>query len=491
MKQWGLLCAAALLFAGQTISAGGAPKIEPKHAPKETSSIVGDWQGTLAVGGGISLHLVVHFVKQTGGELAGSLDSLDQNARGIPFSLVRQTGPKVHAVSALIHATFDGALAASGKTMAGTWSQGTPLPLTLTRMKASEVAAEAPPSHLQDPKPPYPYTVQNVTFPGGAAGVTLAGTLTVPLGTGPFPAAVLIAGSGPNDRDETILGHKPFWILADSLTRRGLAVLRYDKRGIGQSKGSYATATSQDFAADAQAAAAWLRITPSVDARKVGLIGHSEGALIAPLVAVQDPSTAFIILLAGTGVPGDRILSEQSALIGKALGMPAADITRNQAAQNELFAVVKAEPDPAVARTKSAALLRRMLAGMPLDKRKAVGPPEAFIQTQLSALVSPWMHYFLTYDPAPTLKQVRCPVLALDGSLDLQVPPEENLAAISAALKAGGNMDVTTQELPGLNHLFQTAKTGSPTEYAQIDETLAPIVSTMVGDWILAHTTGK
>jgi fermentation-respiration switch protein FrsA (DUF1100 family) len=491
MKQWGLLCAAALLFAGQTIPAGAAAKIGPKPAPKKTSSIVGDWKGTLAVGGGISLHLVVHFVKQTGGGLTGSLDSLDQNARGIPFSLVRQTGPKVHAESALIHATFDGALAASGKTVTGTWSQGTPLPLILTRITAAQAAMLGPPQRPQNPKPPYPYTVQNVTFPGGASGVILGGTLTVPPGTGPFPAAVLIAGSGPNDRDETILGHKPFWILADSLTRRSLAVLRYDKRGIGQSKGSYATATSQDFAADAQAAAAWLRTAPSVDARKVGLIGHSEGGLIAPLVAVQDPSTAFIVLLAGTGVPGDRILSEQSALIGNAMGMPAADITRNQAAQNELFGLFKEEKDPAVARTKAAASLRWMLAAMPLDKRKAVGAPEAFIQTQLSALASPWMRYFITYDPAPTLKQVRCPVLALDGSLDLQVPPEENLAAISAALKAGGNTDVTTQELPGLNHLFQTAKTGSPSEYAQIDETLAPVVSTTIGDWILAHTSGK
>ena len=485
-KHWGIVFGTGLLIAGQTIQA----EATPKPAPKKTSSIVGDWKGTLSVGGGISLHLVVHFVKPKSGGLTGSLDSLDQNARGIPFSLVRQTGPKVHAESALIHATFDGALAASSKTMAGTWSQGTQLPLTLTRITAAQAAMLGPTPRPQDPKPPYSYSVKNVTFPGGASGVVLAGTLTVPPGPGPFPAAVLIAGSGPNDRDETILGHKPFWILADSLTKRGLAVLRYDKRGVGQSQGSYAEATSQDFAADAQAAAVWLKTVPQIDTKKVGLIGHSEGGLIAPMVAVKDPSTAFIVLLAGTGVPGSQILIEQSALISKAMGKGESDIARNQAAQKEIFVLVQAEPNPTIARPKVAALLRRMLAAMPPAERKEIGPSEAFIQAQSAVVVSPWMRFFLTYDPALTLKQVRCPVLALDGSLDLQVPPEENLTAISAALKAGGNTNVTTKELVHLNHLFQTAQTGSPTEYSQIEETMAPIVLTTVGDWILTHTSG-
>ncbi|MDQ2799615.1 MAG: alpha/beta fold hydrolase [Armatimonadota bacterium] len=494
MNTHAMIWGAALLIAGSALAAAPGQHQKPaakKPAPvKAAMSAVGDWGGTLHVNG-TDLRLVLHFVRKTGGGLTGRLDSLDQNARGIPFSIVRQSGRKVHVEAAVIHGTYDGTLTASGKTMAGTWTQGVPLPLTLTRLTAASAAIFGKDNRPQEPKPPFPYTVKTVTFPGGAAGVTLAGTLTQPPGDGPFPAAVLIAGSGPNDRDETILGHKPFWVLADSLTRRGIAVLRYDKRGIGQSTGLYAEATSQNFAQDAQAAADYLKMLPQIAPRKIGLIGHSEGGLIAPMVAAKSPDIAYIVLLAGTGVPGEQILLEQSALISKVMGIGEAKIAKNQALRKEMFDLIAQEPDLAVARTKVSALLHQAVATMTADEKKQIGNPEAFIQVQMQFAASPWMHFFLTYDPAPTLKQVRCPVLALDGSLDLQVPPAENLAAIAAALKAGGNTDVTTQELPGLNHLFQTAKTGSPSEYAHIEETIAPVVLTTVGDWIMARTAGK
>ncbi len=485
----GLALAALSLLAAPTMAQSKARRGEKAKA---AAGVAGDWSGALDVGG-IQLRLVAHFVKKPGG-LVGTVDSLDQGANGIPFSLVRQTGAQVHAEAAGIKAVYDGTLDASGKTLTGKWSQGVPLPLTLTRMTAAMKAALGRNDRPQEPKPPYPYTAEDVSFPGGAAGVTLAGTLTLPPASpstganGPFPAAVLISGSGPNDRDETLLRHKLFLVLADSLARRGIAVLRYDKRGIGKSTGSYAQATSADFADDAGAAFAYLKTQPRINAHKIGLIGHSEGGLIAPMVAAKSSDVAFLVLLAGTGVSGERILAEQAALISHAEGASDADVAKSQVVEKKLLAIAARETDPAAARTQIQALMRQALATMTPAQKKAMGDPALIIQAQSAALASPWFRFFLTYDPVPTLKQVRCPVLALDGSLDLQVPPAENLAAIGAALKAGGNGDVTTTELPGLNHLFQTAHTGSPSEYGRIEETLAPVLLTTVGDWIAART---
>ena len=462
---------------------------KPAKAPAKaeaTPSAVGDWSGTLNAGG-TQLRLVFHFTPKSGGGLAGTLDSLDQDTNGLFFSLVRQTGAKVRAEALALNAVYEGTLDPAGKTITGHWAQLTLFPLTLTRITAPPRTALLQNDKPQEPKPPFPYTSTDVSFPGGAAGVVLAGTLTLPppsAGPGPFPAAVLIAGSGPNDRDETILRHKLFLVLADSLTRRGIAVLRYDKRGIGKSTGSYALATSADFAEDARAAFAYLQAQPRVNPAKIGLIGHSEGGLIAPMVAAKSRDVAFLVLLAGTGFSGERIIAEQAALIGKAEGASDADVAKSQVTEKAVLAVAVHEPNADAARIKIEALMRQAFAAATPAQKKAAGDPTLLIRAQSAALVSPWFRYFLAYDPAPTLQQVHCPVLALDGSLDLQVPPAENLAAIGAALKAGGNTDVTTTELPGLNHLFQTAHTGSPSEYGKIEETLSPTLLKVVGDWV-------
>ena len=482
---------AALVMAALSawpLTAQAKPAKAPAKA-KATPSAVGDWSGTLNAGG-TQFRLVFHFTPKPGGGLAGTLDSLDQDTNGLFFSLVRQTGAKVRAEALALNAVYEGTLDPAGKTITGHWVQFTLFPLTLTRITAAPRTALLQNDRPQEPKPPFPYTSTDVSFPGGAAGAVLAGTLTLPppsAGPGPFPAAVLIAGSGPNDRDETILRHKLFLVLADDLTRRGVAVLRYDKRGVGKSTGSYALATSRDFAEDAQAAFAYLKTQPHINAAKVGLIGHSEGGLIAPMVAAKSPTVAFLVLLAGPGYPGERIIAEQAALIGKAEGASDADVALSQVLEKKLLAVAATEADPLAARTQIAALLAQSLAALTPAQKKKIGNTGPLLQAQSAALVSPWFHYFLTYDPAPTLRQVHCPVLALDGSLDLQVPPAENLAAIGAALKAGGNADVTTTELPGLNHLFQTAKTGSPSEYGTIEETVAPALLKTVGDWVGAH----
>ncbi len=469
------LLGALLIFSGSAY-AQGTP------AP-----LTGNWTGSLNVSG-TTLHLVCHFTPKPDGALSGTFDSLDQGATGLPFSAVRVTGRTVHLEAASLGASFNGSLDAAGKTLMGHWMQGGgSLPLTLTR--TDHVASLDRP---QEPHPPFPYTSTDMTFPGGASGVTLAGTLTTPLGAGPFPAVVLIAGTGRNDRDETVFGHKPFLLLADTLTRRGIAVLRYDKRGAGKSTGSYALATTADFAADADAAVNFLKTQAAISPKHIGLIGHSEGGMIAPLVASEHPADiAFAVLLAGPGMNGEKIILAQSALIARAEGATPAEIAQSAALNTQIFAVVKAEPDPAVAEAKLQKVVLHAIAALTPAEKAQIGDPAVYAKKLGRESDSPWFRSFIVYDPLPALQKTRCPVLALAGSKDVQVPPTEDLALISQALKAGGNTQITIKELPHLNHLFQTCRTGSPSEYAKITETMAPSALAIIEDWVVGQTTAK
>lgn len=453
------------------------------HAQAQPAPLPGLWTGSLNVSG-TTLHLVCHFTPAPDGALSGTFDSLDQGTIGLSFSTVTVTGQKVHLEASSIGASFDGTLDAAGKTLTGHWMQGGgSLPLTLTRTD-HVVALDRP----QEPHPPFPYTSTDVTFPGGASGVMLAGTLTTPPGAGPFPAVVLIAGSGRVDRDETGFGHKIFLLLTDTLTRRGIAVLRYDKRGVEKSTGSYALATTKNFAADADAAVNFLKTQTVIDPKRTGLLGHSEGGVIAPLVASEHPADiAFVVLLAGPGMNGEKILLAQQVLTGKAEGASDADIQQNAVASKKVFDLDAHEP-PAVVQ---AIAQKMILAALTPKEKKEVGDPVQYAQKQIRPLLSPWFRYFLTYEPKLALQKTRCPVLALDGSKDVQVPPAEDLALIGEALLRGGNVNVTIQELPNLNHLFQTCRTGSPSEYAKITETMAPSVLAIIGDWVVGQTAAK
>ena len=456
-------------------------------AQVKIAPLSGNWTGALTVSG-TTLHLVCHFSPAPDGTLSGTFDSIDQGAIGLSFSTVRVTGQTVHLEAARLGASFDGTLDAAAKTVTGHWMQGgSILPLTLTR--SDHVAGLDRP---QEPHPPFPYTSTDVTFPGGAPGVTLAGTLTAPQGAGPFPAVVLIAGSGPNSRNETIFGHKPFLLLADTLTRRGVAVLRYDKRGVGKSTGSYALATSADFAADASAAVSFLKTQAAINAKRIGLIGHSEGGLIAPLVASQHPADiAFVVLLAAPGMNGEKILLAQAALTGKAEGATPVQMAQTRALNLAIFAVVKHEANPVAAQAKvQAAVLKAVASLSPADKAQ-LGNPAAYAKTVGQQSASPWFRAFIVYDPLPALQKTRCPVLALDGSKDVQVPPAEDLTRIGQALLLSGNTDVTIKELPNLNHLLQTCRTGSPSEYATITETIAPSALMIIRDWVAGQVGVK
>ena len=446
------------------------------HVPIDTSPtavlyypLAGTWLGSLDTGA-IKLRIVFKIAGDSG-NFSAQMQSPDQSPTWIPATSVTQSGAALTISVNNLGISYEGKIAEDLGSIDGAFTQmGSPLPLMLKRIK-DESALDRP--RPQNPVKPYPYREEDVTYTNKAAGNTLAATLTIPTGKGPFPAVLLIAGSGPHDRDESLMGHKPFLVLSDYLTRKGIAVLRTDKRGIGKSTGDYADATTADFAADAEAGVAYLKTRSEVDSHKVGIVGHSEGGSIAPMVAAKNPGVAFIVMMAGTGVPGDQIIVEQSRLIAEAGGESKEKASEDAEKERETLLLVETEKDPANLDT---------LLGV---KLAAEGVPDAQIAAQTKALTSRWVRFFLTYDPATALRKVACPVLVLNGSLDLQVPPGQNLPAIRKALEEAGNKHFEVDELPGLNHLFQTAKTGSPSEYAEIEETMSPTAMGKIATWIL------
>jgi pimeloyl-ACP methyl ester carboxylesterase len=430
-------------------------------------SLEGVWFGTLSVSEAMKLRVAFHISKTPTGFTA-TLDSLDQGAKGIPVSSVTREGDNVTISVQVIGGGFKGTLDNKAGTIVGTWSQGgSQLPLTLKRVEASALEAKRP----QNPTKPYPYKEEEVTFENkSAGGIKLAGTLTEPEGKGPFTAVVLITGSGPQNRDEELFGHKPFLVLSDWLTRKGIAVLRVDDRGIGKSQGVFAAATTADFATDVEAAIAYLKTRPEV--KRVGLVGHSEGGTIGSMVAARNADVAFLVMMAGSGVPGDAIIPAQAKAIALRSGMAPEKAEEVAKKESAVIALVETEKDTAVLQQK-------------LHDRMAKSMPEPRIKAEIATLTSPWYRYFLTYDPATALRKVKCPVLALNGSLDVQILPSQNLPAIRQALQAAGNKHFEIVELPGLNHIFQNAKTGNVSEYGQIEETISPVALQKISDWIL------
>jgi len=433
----------------------------------DAPQIAGDWQGTITLNG-IDQHLAVHLQTADNG-WKGAMDAVDSGVNGIPLQTIAFDGAGLTFQVPTIGGSYEGAFDAKTGVISGTWSQsGFKLPLDLHRMTAA-----ARPNRPQEPKPPFPYAAENVAYDNPQApGVKLAGTLTKPKGAGPFPAVLLITGSGPQNRDEEVMGHKPFLVLADYLTRRGIAVLRVDDRGTAESTGNFKTATTQDFATDTMAGVRYLLGRPEVDKKHIGLIGHSEGGAIAPMVAVKMPEIAFIVLLAGPGVPGAQVIEDQVYQINLLAGISPEIAAQNRAFEHKILNLVMSDPDP---EKKILALAE----GDPALQEK--------IKVQIPSMRSPWYLYFLAYDPRPTLERVKCPVLALNGSKDSQVSPELNLPAIEAALKKGGNRDATVQIVPGVNHLFQNAKTGAVSEYREIEETMSPKVLETTAAWIAKH----
>ncbi|HET8573192.1 MAG TPA: alpha/beta hydrolase [Edaphocola sp.] len=435
-------------------------------------SITGDWQGVLNVAG-TELPLVFH-IKDSDNILDATMDSPDQNVMNIPVSAITFDDPKLHLEAGNGAIVYEGVL--TGDSITGTFRQnGMTLPLNLHKGGIKKNIPVRP----QEPKPPFPYKSEDLSFMNKKAGITLSGTLTIPDEGSHFPAVILISGSGPQDRDETLFGHRPFWVIADYLSRNGIAVLRFDDRGTAKSGGNFTTATTADFATDVAAAVEYLKRRKEINAGKIGLAGHSEGGIIAPMVAASNKNIAFIILLAAPGVDGAALLVMQNDALGKAEGLSPEQLAMAKATNEALYKIAINTGNDSLAQR----LIREKLsAAMPADVPEARRQQAAEAQAQ--ALTGPWMRYFLANDPAKYLKEVHCPVLALDGTKDLQVPAEKNIEAIKAALGAAGNKRVTTRIFPGLNHLFQEAGTGLPNEYGKIEETFSPQALQFMANWI-------
>ena len=449
--------------------ASGAGARKPADA---IAAAEGTWQGALE-GHGMRLRLQLHVSHADQNQLLAALDSPDQGVSGLPATKVRQKDAAFHFEIPEVSGVYEGTLNSAKTVISGSWTQNE-VTQKLEFKRADRLLELLRP---QTPARPSPYREEELAFPNDKASVSLAGTLTTPNGPGPFPVAVLLSGTGPHDRDETLLGHHPFLILADHLTRKGIAVLRYDNRGIGKSTGDYANATTEDFANDCEAALAYLKTRKGIDPKRIGLIGHSEGGMIAPIVAVRSKDVAWVVLLAGHGLKGEDLLLLQSESILKTAGANEGQIASTLDFNKQTYALVRQEQNRAALELKLNELVQA-------SNKSASLPPSA-LQAQVGLLASPWFRYFLDYDPAPALQKTLCPVLALNGEKDLQVPPKENLARIQKALEDGGNRDFQTSELPGLNHLFQHAPTGSPTEYGAIMETMAPEALDAVSDWVL------
>lgn len=442
-------------------------------------TISGDWNGLLEVPGA-RLRLVFHIEEKNGTFLA-TMDSPDQRAFGISASAVTFSPPLLRIQIAALLLEFSGVLDDKGEEIEGTFKQGgASFPLKLQRRP---LEAPVAPRRPQEPQIPLPYHTEEVIFENQEAGVILAGTLSLPRKEGRFPVAILVSGSGPQNRDEELLGHKPFLVLSDFLVRQGFGVLRYDDRGVGKSTGDFASATSADFASDAYSAIAFLKTRKEALPDRIGLIGHSEGGMIAPMVAVKaGKELSFIVSLAGTGVLGEALLLRQQELMGKSSGMSETALQKNGSFNQKAYQLVKANaPRDSLEKALYGEFIDLLPPGFPKEQQEA-----AFSQT-MAPLYTPWFRFFIAFDPASVWEKVKCPVLALNGGKDLQVDPVQNLPAIEAALKKAKNKDVTVRIFPELNHLFQHAESGSVAEYEKIEETFAPEVMQAIAEWLRAR----
>lgn len=448
-------------------------------------NVDGNWLATLTVSD-VKLRLILKVEKSANG-YAAKFDSPDQGAVDLPIDSIVLDGRKLTFSAAKFGISYEGMLNEAGDEISGTFKQGP----GSTPMVFKRIAALPTLNRPQEPKKPYPYDEQEVSYRNEKDNVKIAGTLTLPRSAGPHPVVLLITGSGSQDRNETIAGHHPFLVLADYLTRNGIAVLRVDDRGIGGTDTGSLSATSENFAEDVLAGVSFLKQRKEIDPKMIGLIGHSEGGMIAPMVAARSKDVAFIVLLAGLGETGEDVIYTQTELIHKAQGTPPETLTHIVSLSRRINAVVKSETDGKRIEQRINEEIAAYAGTLSEPDKQLFDPAAAAIKTFMPMYKTAWYRYFIMFDPRPVLKNVRVPVLALNGEHDLQVAWKENLDLIAASLKAGGNGDVTTKAFPKLNHLFQTSPTGLLSEYNQIEETMSPDVLKTVSDWILTKTSRK
>ena len=428
------------------------------------AQVEGYWQGKMNLG---ATELEVGFdIQAVENGYSATLDIPAQGAMGLPVDETVFQDNRLQMTLSALGASYSGIL--KGSSIEGEFEQrGMKFPLNLE--KSEKETQQARP---QDPKPPFNYRVEEVSFVNEKEGNTLTGTLTVPAGDGPFPAMVLVSGSGQQNRDEELMNHRPFWVIADYCARHGIAVLRYDDRGVGGSTGEVENATSMDFSYDAEAAFDFLCKQKNINALQVGILGHSEGGIINFMVSARRPEVAFLVSLAGPAVNGMEVLKEQQVAILRASGMTEEAVQFSGNANAQLFEIIEASNN----REEAETLLRQLLKGW--------GYNEELTEQTIRELATPWMYYFMKYDPKEAIVKTNCPALLLNGSKDLQVLATQNLPAYERIMAEHGKTNLTLRELPDLNHLFQHCETGSPNEYFTIDETISPEVLEMIVEFV-------
>lgn len=447
------------------------------------NSYVGDWQGLLKVG--VDLKIVFHITATVDGKLAATADSPDQSAYGMKCDSVMMKGDSILIKMNTLRASFTGTIT-NDTTINGFFIQGMKFPLTLKKTGKSIAVINNRP---QTPQPPFPYKSEDVEYYNKDKSIQFGATITIPEGKGPFPAVVLISGSGPQNRDEEIMGHKPFAVLADHLTKSGVAVLRADERGIGKSTGKFNTATSADFADDISTGVDYLLTRPEINKKKIGLIGHSEGGMIAPMVANSRKDISFLVLLAGPGIKNIDLMAEQNVAI-----LESSEISKPAAtAYGELYKNILTTVMQSLDSSVAFATLKKTVNNWTEKNPEAIikeldlgssQNQEELIRTLMQTLYTPWFRFFIAYDPAPALEKIKLPLLALNGSKDIQVLPASNLSGIKEALKKAGNKKVEIKEIPQLNHLFQTCNTCTVQEYGTLTETFSPVALQIIREWI-------
>ena len=442
-----------------------------------SQKITGNWLGTLDIMGN-KLRIGFH-IEKTDTEYKTKIDSPDQGAFGLPTTQTTFANDTLKIDASGLGISYTGAL--QGDSIHGTFAQSG-LQLSLVLKKTEKPAFNRP----QEPQPPFPYKTEEVVFQNKKARIDLAGTITLPDSAGTFPAVILVHGSGPHDRNETILGHKPFFVLADYLTKNGIAVLRYDKRGVGESKGDFATALTSDFADDAAAAVDFLRTRKEIDKKCIGIIGHSEGGIIAPMVAASNRNIAFIVLMAAPGIKGIDIIMAQNENAMKRQNMEPENIETLQKINREIFESLADWEGTETNRTILRDNLNRLWEKLPLLVRLKMNKDQ-YIRNNFNAIIRPWYRNSLQINPETYLTKVSCPVFAINGEKDTQVIALNNLTTIKKALKKGKNYRYETKTYPNLNHLFQTCETGEADEYGRIEQTISEEVLGDITSWIKRH----
>jgi uncharacterized protein len=448
---------------------------------QEPANYTGSWLGRLDAGG-IELRIVFNLKEIGDGRYMATLDSPDQGATGIPLGDVSLFEDSIRIEAPSVSGFYLGKFT-SAKTIDGVWNQvGRDFDLNLEKQDSAFVQKRP-----QEPKPPFPYKAEEVSFENTVQHFTLGGTLTIPDGIGPFPAVVLVTGSGNQNRDEELFGHKPFKVIADYLTRHGIAVLRYDDRGVGSSGGNFAGATSRDNMIDARSAVEFIFTRKEIDRSKVGVIGHSEGGLIAFMLASEYDDIAFIVSLAGPGVDGKTILLDQSDHINRLSGVAEPVLEDNRIVMSKVYDLMVTNVSYQDWKKQVLEFINEYYSGKTNAdySEKDIEVIKKNLMGSMPASYYAWMRYFVQSDPSEYFGTIKCPVLALNGEKDSQVLAEKNIRAIREGLLAGGNTHITAMILPGLNHLFQHCENGLPYEYGAIEETFDPETLQIISDWIL------